>query len=61
MRRDYFNIAELFKSHCCSCQSIPALGPALSLRSERKKSNFSSPPFPTPAAKFELSLCCSYR
>jgi len=42
MRRDCFNIAELFKSHCCLSQEILALGPTPSLKRERKD-DFSHP------------------
>lgn len=37
MRRDCFNIAELFKTHCCLSQKILALGPTQSLKSKRKE------------------------
>lgn len=50
MRRDYFNIAELFKTHCCLSQKILALGPTPSPKCQGEKGNFQLL-FPAPTAK----------
>lgn len=66
MRRGYFNIAELFKTHCCLSQKILALGPTPSLKCRGEKGNFqllfaapSARPWALPACfwlpKFSLS------